>query len=48
MPVLPVLSGRQVVKVFAAFDWQVARQRGNHIILIMSQDLATLSVPDRG
>jgi len=46
MPVLPVLSGREVVKVFAAFGWQVARQRGSHIILIKSKHLATLSVPD--
>jgi len=43
---LPVLSGRRVVKVFESFGWQVARQRGSHIILIKSGHIATLSVPD--
>ena len=43
---LPVLSGRRVVKVFLSFGWQVARQRGSHIILIKPGHIATLSVPD--
>lgn len=43
---LPVLSGRRVVKVFESFGWQVARQRGSHIILIKPGHIATLSVPD--
>ena len=46
MPHLPVLSGRRVVKVFESFGWQVARQRGSHIILIKPGYIATLSVPD--
>ena len=46
MPHLPVLSGRRVVKVFESFGWQVARQRGSHIILIKPGQIATLSVPD--
>lgn len=46
MPVLPVLSGREVVKVFEKFGWQVARQRGSHIILVKPEHIATLSVPD--
>jgi len=46
MPHLPVLSGRRVVKVFESFGWQVARQRGSHIILIKPGHIATLSVPD--
>ena len=41
MPILPVLSGREVVKVFESPGWQKARQRGSHIILV-----TTLSVPD--
>jgi predicted RNA binding protein YcfA (HicA-like mRNA interferase family) len=32
MPVLPVISGREVVRVFEKFGWSVARQRGSHII----------------
>ena len=46
MPVLPVLSGRQVVRVFESFGWRIARQRGSHIVLIMPHQIVTLSVPD--
>ncbi len=45
-PALPVLSGREVVRVFNSFGWEVARQRGSHIILVKEGELATLSVPD--
>jgi predicted RNA binding protein YcfA (HicA-like mRNA interferase family) len=45
MASLPVLSGREVVKAFARSGWQTARQRGNHIILIKSGSMVTLSVP---
>lgn len=33
MQKLPILSGRKVVKVFKRLGWEVARQRGSHIIL---------------
>ena len=46
MSPLPVLSGRLVVKVLESFGWQVARQRGSHIILIKPGHMSTLSVPD--
>ncbi len=46
MPSLPILSGRDVVKAFAKDGWQVARQRGSHMILIKTGHMATLSVPD--
>jgi len=46
VPRLPVLSGRQIVKIFESFGWEVARQRGSHIILIKENYNATLSVPD--
>jgi len=46
MPSLPRLSGRDVVKVFARDGWQMARQRGSHMILIKPGNMATLSVPD--
>jgi len=46
MPVVPLLSGRDVVKVFGAFGWQVDRQNGSHIILVKQGAVATLSVPD--
>ena len=43
---LPTLSGREVVKVFEANGWRVARQRGSHIILVKDGHIATLLVPD--
>ena len=46
MPQLPVMSGRRVVRVFAKLGWEVARQRGSHIILVKEGAMATLSVPD--
>ncbi len=46
MPSLPTLSGREVVKVFAKDGWQLARQRGSHMILVKAGHMATLSVPD--
>lgn len=43
---VPVLSGRDVVRVFGKFGWTVARQASSHIILVKSGEVATLSVPD--
>jgi predicted RNA binding protein YcfA (HicA-like mRNA interferase family) len=46
MPPLPKLSGREVVRIFERFGWNVARQKGSHIILVKDDNIATLSVPD--
>lgn len=46
MPSLPTLSGKDVVSVFVNDGWQMARQRGSHIILVKHGHMATLSVPD--
>ena len=46
MQKLPLLSGRNVAKVFERLRWEVARQRGSHIILVKKGHIATLSVPD--
>jgi len=46
MPPPPTLSGRDVVKAFAKGGWQMARQRGSHMILVKDGHMATLSVPD--
>lgn len=46
MPPLPVLSGREVVRIFERLGWHVARQRGSHIIMIKEGHIATLSIPD--
>jgi len=46
MQKIPLLSGLEVVKVFRRLGWEVARQRGSHIILVKEGHIATLSVPD--
>ncbi len=46
MAQLPKLSGREVVKVFEKVGWEIARQRGSHIIMSQEGHLATLSIPD--
>ncbi|MBI4657824.1 MAG: type II toxin-antitoxin system HicA family toxin [Verrucomicrobia bacterium] len=46
MPALRVLSGRKAVRVFGKLGWQVARQRGSHIILVKEGENVTLSIPD--
>jgi predicted RNA binding protein YcfA (HicA-like mRNA interferase family) len=46
MPVLPVLSGRKTVRAFEKLGWQVARQRGSHVVMVKEGEIATLSVPD--
>ena len=42
----PLLSGRRVAQAFVRLGWQVARQRGSHIILVKAGHIASLSVPD--
>ncbi len=46
MTTLPILSGREVVHIFVNLGWEIARQRGSHIILVRPGHPATLSVPD--
>ena len=46
MPALPVMSGRKTVRVFEKLGWEIARQRGSHIILVKEGEIATLSIPD--
>lgn len=43
---LPVMSGREVVRVFESLGWQAVRQTGSHIIMVKDEELVTLSVPD--
>ncbi len=45
-PPLPVLSGREVVRIFESLGWEVVRRRGSHIIMIKDEETITLSVPD--
>jgi predicted RNA binding protein YcfA (HicA-like mRNA interferase family) len=46
MASLPVLSGREVVKVFRSFGWEVSRQSSSHIIMTKVGELVTLSIPN--
>jgi predicted RNA binding protein YcfA (HicA-like mRNA interferase family) len=43
---LPVVSGREAVRLFGTFGWSVARQSGSHIVLTKPGRNVTLSVPD--
>jgi len=45
MASLPVLSGREVVKVFESFGWEVSRQSGSHIVMTKEGEIATLRYP---
>lgn len=40
-PTLPVLSGRDVVRVFESLGWQVARQSGSHVIMVKDGAMTT-------
>jgi predicted RNA binding protein YcfA (HicA-like mRNA interferase family) len=46
MAALPVVSGRAAVRAFEALGWQIARQRGSHVILTKLGSYVTLSIPD--
>ena len=46
MPPLPKLSGRSVVKAFGRAGWELARQKGSHMILVKEGSWSSLSVPD--
>ena len=46
MPALPVLSGRKAVRAFEKLGWQIARQRGSHLIMVREGENVTLSIPD--
>jgi predicted RNA binding protein YcfA (HicA-like mRNA interferase family) len=43
---LPVMSGREVGRVFESLGWEAVRQTGSHIIMTKDDQPVTLSVPD--
>lgn len=45
-PSLPVLSGREVVRILESLGWKVARQSGSHVVMVKEGQMATLSIPD--
>jgi predicted RNA binding protein YcfA (HicA-like mRNA interferase family) len=46
MPPVPLLRPRDVTGAFQKLGWEVARQRGSHIILTKTGHIATLSIPN--
>ena len=46
MPPVPLLKPNEVVRTFEKLGWDVARQRGSHIILTRSGHVASLSIPN--
>jgi predicted RNA binding protein YcfA (HicA-like mRNA interferase family) len=46
MPPVPLLRPRDVIGTFQKLGWEVARQRGSHIILTKTGHIATLSIPN--
>jgi len=45
MPKLPRISGREAVRAFEKAGWEVARQRGSHMVLTKPGSIYTLSIP---
>jgi predicted RNA binding protein YcfA (HicA-like mRNA interferase family) len=41
MPQLPSMNGREVVRAFEKHGWEVARQRGSHIIMVKTAQNVT-------
>jgi predicted RNA binding protein YcfA (HicA-like mRNA interferase family) len=46
MASLPLLSGKEVVRVFERLGWSVVRQSSSHVIMTKDGEIATLSIPD--
>ena len=46
MPPVPVLPYSDVIKMFQRLGWQIARQKGSHIIMTKPGHMATLSIPN--
>ena len=46
MSKLPVLSGRELVRILTRAGFQLDRQKGSHMTLFREHPPATLSVPD--
>ena len=46
MPSVPLLPPSDVIKMFQRLGWQLARQKGSHIIMTKPGHMATLSIPN--
>lgn len=45
MPGLPVISGAEAVRAFERAGWRRDRQRGSHVVMLKSGNIASLSIP---
>ncbi len=43
---MPVLSGKEVARIFEKLGWEAVRQKGSHIIMVKNDESVTLSVPN--
>jgi len=46
MPPVPILTPKEVIKVFQKLGWEIARQKGSHIIMTRAGHISTLSIPN--
>ena len=46
MPPVPLLRPQEAIRALQKLGWEVARQRGSHIILTKPGHIASLSVPN--
>jgi predicted RNA binding protein YcfA (HicA-like mRNA interferase family) len=46
MPNVPLLKPKDVIKALEKFGWQIARQKGSHIIMTKEGHISTLSIPN--
>jgi predicted RNA binding protein YcfA (HicA-like mRNA interferase family) len=46
MAAVPLLKPQDIIKAFGKLGWEVARQRGSHIIMTKPGHIATLSIPN--
>ena len=46
MAQLPIISGREAVRVFESLGWSQVRQSGSHMIMVREGHPASLSIPD--
>jgi len=46
MPPVPILRPFDAVKVFEGLGWEIARQRGSHIVMTKPGAIQTLSIPN--
>jgi predicted RNA binding protein YcfA (HicA-like mRNA interferase family) len=45
MPKLPLVSGRDAVQAFEKAGWNVARQKGSHVVMVRPGSIYSLSIP---